>query len=142
MRSISRTALVTHSAERMFALVDDIETYPEFLPWCAGAEVHSRDNNIVEATLDLQRGQLKRSFRTRNINTPGTSIDIGLVGGPFDHLAGHWQFDPLGDVGSKVSLDMEFEFSNPAVDLMFGGIFESICDSLVDAFVERANSLE
>ncbi len=141
MRSISRSALVTHSADKMFALVDDIASYPEFLKWCTGATVHSREGNVVEATMDLTRGQLSRSFRTRNTNVPGESIEIGLVGGPFDHLAGQWRFESLGDAGSKVLLDMEFEFTNPAVDLVFGAIFESICDSLVDAFVQRADEL-
>lgn len=122
----------------MYALVADVEAYPKFLPWCSGVEVHSRSDDIVEASLELQRAGLKKRFRTRNVLTPERSISLQLVGGPFRHLSGGWQFTPLGDAGSKVALELEFEFDNKALDLMMGAFFEDTCNSLVEAFTERA----
>lgn len=141
MRRISRHALVTYPADKMFSLVDDIESYPEFLPWCGGAEVHYRKDNVVEATLELHRGSLSKSFRTRNTATNRQSIAMQLVDGPFRHLAGVWSFTQLGDSGSKVALELEFEFSSRLVDVMLGSFFEDTCNSLVDAFTQRANSI-
>lgn len=122
----------------MYALVADVESYPKFLPWCSGVEVHSRSDDIVEASLELQRAGLKKRFRTRNVLTPERSISLQLVGGPFRHLSGGWQFTPLGDAGTKVALELEFEFDNKALDLMMGAFFEDTCNSLVEAFTERA----
>jgi len=141
MRKVQRSALVQHSAGDMFSLVDDIESYPQFLPWCKSTEVHLRQGNVVEATLELHRGELSKKFRTRNTATDNSSIDMALVDGPFRHLAGRWAFTQLGDAGSKVQLDLEFEFSNSMVDVLFGGFFEETCNSLVDAFTQRADKV-
>lgn len=141
MRKVQRSALVSHSAKAMFSLVDDIEKYPDFLPWCSSAEVHSRTSDTVEATLELKRGDLSKHFRTLNTAIDGESIEMSLVEGPFRHLSGLWQFTRLGETGSKVSLHLEFEFSNPLVDLMFGPFFEDTCNSLVDAFTCRADAV-
>ncbi len=138
MRKVSRSALVPYSAAEMFVLVDDIESYPSFLPWCGGAVVHKRDGNIVEATLDLQRGGISKSFTTRNTLQQDRSIALALIGGPFKQLSGGWSFQQLGDSGSKVSLDLEFEFENPMTDVLLGSFFEEICNSLVDSFTRRA----
>ena len=141
MRKIQRSALVQHSAAQMFSLVDDIESYPQFLPWCKSTAVHLREENVVEATLELQRAELSKKFRTRNTATDCAAIDMELVNGPFRHLAGRWAFTQLGDSGSKVQLDLEFEFSNSVVDVVLGGFFEETCNSLVDAFTQRADSV-
>lgn len=141
MRSVQRSALVPHAAVDMFSLVDDIESYPQFLPWCKSSEVHTRQDNIVEATLELQRGGLSKKFRTRNTATENAAIEMALVDGPFSHLAGRWVFTQLGDSGSKVQLDLDFEFSNNAIDVLFGRFFEDTCNSLVDAFTQRADSV-
>ena len=125
----------------MFSLVDDIASYPEFLPWCGGAEVHYREGNVVEATLELRRGSLSKRFRTRNAATDRRTIAMQLVDGPFRHLAGDWSFTQLGDSGSKVELELEFEFSNRLIDAMLGSYFEDTCNSLVDAFTRRAESI-
>ena len=122
----------------MFALVDDIEAYPSFLPWCGNTVVHKREGDIVEATLDLQRGGISKSFTTRNTLQQDQSIGLALLGGPFKKLSGGWSFQALGDAGSKVSLDLEFEFENPVTDVVFGSFFEEICNSLVDSFTRRA----
>ncbi|MDX1517004.1 MAG: type II toxin-antitoxin system RatA family toxin [Woeseiaceae bacterium] len=141
MRQVHRSALVTHSAMDMFALVDDIDSYPQFLPWCRDAEVHSRRGDVVEATLTIHRAGLRKSFRTRNTNRPGEAIDVELHSGPFRRLDGGWRFTSLGDGGSRVALDLEFEFDNRMLDLAFGRVFEEICNSLVDAFTRRADEV-
>lgn len=141
MRRVSRSALVPHTAEHMFALVEDVDSYPEFLPWCNDVEVHSRQGNVVEATLELHRGKISRRFRTRNTMRPTEAMSLELVSGPFRHLSGGWEFLGLGDAGSKVSLHMEFEFDSRALDVLIGRYFEQICNALVDAFTQRANEI-
>ena len=119
MRKVSRSALVPHSASDMYALVADVESYPEFLPWCSDVEIHLREDNTVESTLELHRGGLKKRFRTRNQMQPESSMDLSLVGGPFRHLSGGWQFLQLGESGSKVELELEFHV--PEADLVGEG---------------------
>jgi len=138
MRSVSRTALVPYSADRMYALVDDVEAYPEFLPWCSGAKVLERDADHVVATLELRRAGLTKSFTTRNTLREGEAIELELVGGPFRELKGGWRFEPLGDAGCKVTLALEFEFDSRALDALLGLFFEETLNSLVDAFTQRA----
>ena len=141
MRKVSRSALVPFSAEDMYALVEDVDSYPTFLPWCSDVEVHYREGNVVEATLELHRGKLSKRFRTRNTLNPKESMELALVGGPFRHLSGGWRFQPLGESGSKVSLELEFEFDSRLLDMMIGAFFEDICNSLVDAFTQRAREV-
>jgi ribosome-associated toxin RatA of RatAB toxin-antitoxin module len=138
MHKVRRSALVPYMAEQMFALVEDVERYHDFLPWCTDAIVHFRDPTTVEATLELQRGPATRRFRTRNRFEAGKFMDIELVGGPFEHLSGGWRFAQLADRGSKVSLEMQFQFSSRIIDKVFGPYFEDTCNSLVDAFTRRA----
>jgi ribosome-associated toxin RatA of RatAB toxin-antitoxin module len=138
MRKVQRSALVPYSAREMFVLVDDVGSYPEFLPWCNDAEVHSRTDEVVEATLELHKGSVSNHFTTRNRRQEFEAIGIELVGGPFRHLSGGWRFTELGEQGCKVALDLEFEFSSFVVDMMFGAFFEDTCNSLVDAFTRRA----
>lgn len=141
MRNVSRSALVPYSAHQMYALVEDVVAYPEFLPWCIGAELHCRDAETIEASLEMQRGGIKKSFTTRNTLRPGIAMGIALVGGPFRHLAGDWQFEQLGEDGSKVSLQMEFEFESRVTDALFGRYFEDTCNSLIDSFTQRAHKI-
>ena len=122
----------------MFRLVDDVAAYPEFLPWCHSAEAHSRSDDTVEATLELRKGTVSKTFTTRNRRCEFTSMDLALVDGPFKYLSGGWRFTDLGEGGSKVSLELEFEFESRLVDMMFGPFFEEICNSLVEAFSKRA----
>jgi len=141
MRKVSRSALVPHSASEMFSLVDDIEAYPGFLPWCKSAVIHTRDADSVVASLELQRGGISKSFTTRNSLRKNQSIGLALVGGPFRHLSGGWEFRQLDDSGCKVSLDLEFEFESRVTDIVFGTFFEEVCNSLVDAFTRRAGDV-
>ena len=103
MRRVARSALVPYQAKEMFDLVDDVEAYPGFLPWCHRSEVLSRSDETVEATLELQKGAVSKTFSTRNTLQPGKAIDIALLGGPFRHLQGGWRFDQLGDDRSRLA---------------------------------------
>ena len=138
MRTVKKTALVTFTARQMFELVDDVDRYDEFLPWCTRSEVLNRTEETVDATLELQHGKINKTFTTRNSRTPFSVLKLELLNGPFSSLDGGWQFDELGEAGCKVTLDLRFEFESRVVDMMFGAFFESACDSLVDAFTRRA----
>ncbi len=122
----------------MFVLIDDVEAYPEFLPWCNDTEVHKRTDNVVDATLELHKGSLSNHFTTRNTRREFETIEIALIGGPFRVLQGGWRFTEIGEEGCKVTLELEFEFENKLIDMMFGAFFEDTCNSLVDAFTKRA----
>ena len=138
MRKVNRSALVPYSAAQMFALVKDVEAYPAFLPWCNDAEVHIRAEDFIEASLELHRGRVSKRFRTRNVLQENEFLGIELVGGPFRHMSGGWTFQQLGNAGSKVALELDFEFESRAVDVVFGRFFEHTCNTLVDSFTQRA----
>lgn len=141
MHRISRSALVPYTTAQMFALVDDVEAYPSFLPWCHDARIHRREPREVEASLELRRGGISRTFRTLNRLDPPASISLELVDGPFRRLAGEWSFRALSGDGSKVSLDLEFELESRVTDFLLGAFFEDVCNSLVDAFTRRAETV-
>jgi ribosome-associated toxin RatA of RatAB toxin-antitoxin module len=141
MRSVSRSALVPYTAGQMYALVADVESYPDFLPWCSGAEVLERGENHVVGRVEMRRAGLRKSFTTRNVLREGESIGMELVGGPFRHLEGEWRFEALGDAGSKVTLSLDFEFDSRALDALLGVFFEETLNSLVGAFTDRADSI-
>lgn len=138
MTIVSRSALVAYAASEMYALVDDIKTYPNFLPWCKTATILSRDEDEVRASIELARGGIQKSFTTCNRLQHNKMIEMRLVEGPFRHLEGFWRFDALGERACKVSLDMDFEFSNKLVGMAIGPVFNQIVNSLVDAFCARA----
>lgn len=141
MKKIEKSALVPHTPEQMFILVDDIDAYSAFLPWCSQSEVVERTAAEVKGQLAISYGQLNKSFVTRNLNTPHSQIEMQLVEGPFKHLKGLWLFTPLGNDGCKIELSMEFEFSNKLLDMTVGPVFGKLANSLVDAFTERATKI-
>jgi len=138
MTSISKSALVPYSPAEMFALVDAIEDYPDFLPWCSATRVLARDDGDVRASIALSKGGIKKTFTTRNRNQPDSLIEISLEEGPFKRLHGCWRFDPLGQDGCKVALELDFEFSSRALGLVVGPVFSQVANSLVDSFQKRA----
>jgi ribosome-associated toxin RatA of RatAB toxin-antitoxin module len=141
MTTINRSALVPYTPEQMFALVDDVLGYPDFLPWCKSAQVISRDEDEVVASLELAKGNVKKSFTTRNRLQAGKMIEMRLVDGPFKHLQGFWRFDSLKENACKVSLDLEYEFSSKIVAMAVGPVFNQVANTLVDAFIERAREV-
>jgi ribosome-associated toxin RatA of RatAB toxin-antitoxin module len=138
MREVDRNALVPFSAAQMFALVDDVPSYREFLPWCQESRELSRAEDEVVASLRVGFEALNTEFTTRNRLEPDSSISMTLENGPFSELQGQWNFEPVGAAGCQVSLKMQFEFANAAQDLLLGASFEKICNELIDAFIKRA----
>ena len=138
MVKVDRSALVPYTAKEMFALVNDIETYPDFLPWCTDAEVHSHEHDEVHASISFAVGGLTRSFATRNHYQVNKMIEMQLVEGPFSSMHGCWQFDSLGDAGCKISLHIEYDFSSRMVGMVVGPVFNQISNTLVDSFQQRA----
>ena len=122
----------------MYALINDIDRYPEFVPWCTAARVESRKETEVVATLTIKRGPLRAEFTTRNLLEPGKRVLMQFVSGPFRVLEGLWTLTPLGDLGCRVELEMRFEFANRVAGTLFAPLFEDTAASLVDAFVKRA----
>lgn len=150
MREVRRSALVTHSPAEMYALVNDVARYPEFVPWCKASQVLSASATSVTATLDIARAGLSLALTTRNELTVDERIDMALVAGPLKHFAGRWQFIAIrapGEQGAstvhgcRVELTVEYEFGNAALGLVLGPLFEASWDSLVDAFVRRAREV-
>ena len=126
----------------MYRLVDDIEAYPQFLPWCTASRVLYRDADEVRATIEFARAGIRKSFTTQNRLQKDKMIEIRLVEGPFHHLHGFWRFDPLRVDACKVSLDLDFEFSGQLVSRVIGPVFNQIANTLVDSFCKRAASLD
>ncbi|MGZ5006885.1 MAG: type II toxin-antitoxin system RatA family toxin, partial [Methylobacter sp.] len=129
------------SAQQMFDLVNDIEAYPEFLPWCSGSRIIKREDDIVEAELLISKGGFKKSFSTRNKIEQGRRMTVSLLNGPFSHLDGVWDFIPLREDASKISLDLEFEMSGKLASLAFGAVFNQICNTMVSSFTGRAKAI-
>jgi len=142
MNVIKRNALVSYSARQMFELVNSIEDYPRFLPWCSSSEIVSKTAKEIVASLEISWKGIHKTFTTKNELTPFTDIKISLVKGPLRHLEGTWKFHNLGaDEGCKVTLDLEFEFAGGLIDRFFEPIFNHIANSLVDAFCKRAREV-
>ncbi|MBF0470431.1 MAG: type II toxin-antitoxin system RatA family toxin [Gammaproteobacteria bacterium] len=141
MTSVNKSALVRHSVEKMYRLVSDVEGYPGFLPWCGGAEILSREEGMVVATVVISYGSLTKPFTTRNTLLPNESIEMVLEEGPFRSLHGIWRFHRLSDEASKIALDLEFEFSSRLVAATLGVVFNQITNTLVDAFVKKADEV-
>jgi len=139
MSVIARSALVSHSAEQMFALVSEIESYPRFLPWCDKARVVERGQGRAVASLRINFRGLKEEFTTENRERPDDRIDMKLVSGPFRSLEGIWRFTALSDRACKVELDLRYEFASALLDRVIGAVFDEIANSLVDAFAREAD---
>ena len=141
MQVVERSSLVTFTAAQMFALVNDVARYPEFLPWCVSARVE--DVSPVEriAALKVARGVLQTEFTTRNSLLQDSQIHMQLMHGPFRNLVGEWRFEPIGTRGSRVYFRVEFEFKNRLAAAAFNSVFEALCGTIVDAFVVRAQTM-
>lgn len=144
MTIINRSAIVPHTVEEMYQLVNAIEDYPKFIPWCHQTEIHSRDEDEVRATLHFEGGGFRKSFTTCNRLQQNKMIEIRLLNGPFKHLEGFWRFEPQSEGeedGCLVKLDLEFELANKLLVLAFGPFFNQVTNSLVDAFCKRADEV-
>jgi len=135
---VDRSALLPYTADEMYALVSDIITYPQFLPWCSGTEILSQQGEELAARIGFSVSGVNQSFTTRNRLQSGKEIAMQLVDGPFSQLEGRWRFEPLGDAGCKISLLLEYDFSSKMVSMVVGPVFNKIANTLVDAFQKRA----
>jgi ribosome-associated toxin RatA of RatAB toxin-antitoxin module len=138
MKRITRSAIVARSAEDSYALVEDIESYPGFLPWCLVAQVRERAPGRTVATLTVGVKGVRQAFTTENANRPGHSIEMRLLEGPFRRFAAAWRFTPLGAHAAKIEFHLEYEFANRLVARALEPLFEHIADSMVAAFARRA----
>lgn len=135
---INRYKIVPYSNSEMYELVNNVRAYPEFLPWCQSTEIIQHDTHTLMANVNMSIGKLKKSFTTENYMSPGESINMRLVKGPFKKLAGQWQFIKKSEESCEVALDMEFEFKNLLIKHAMGKAFNHILDTMVDAFSKRA----
>ena len=138
MAVVHKSVLLHYSAEQMFTLVDRVEDYPAFLPWCGGVEVRDRAADKLVAAIQISYHGVKQSFTTENSNTPPTQMTMKLVEGPFKHLDGTWKFTPLREDACKIEFDLHYEFSSKILERLIGPVFSKIADSFVDSFCKRA----
>lgn len=140
MPVVKKSRTVNYSCEQMFNLVNEVERYAEFLPYCAESMVHHRDEDEVQATLIIGAAGMSKSFTTRNRLQINKMIEIRLVDGPFSHLEGFWRFDEVEE-GCKISFDLEFEFAGRMFSMLLGPVFEQVTDKMVDSFCDRAKAI-
>ncbi|MFC3108837.1 type II toxin-antitoxin system RatA family toxin [Undibacterium arcticum] len=141
MAVVHKSVFLGYSAEQMFALVDKVEDYPKFLPWCGSVDVKQREENKLIATLAINYHGVKQSFTTENTNLPPTSMTMRLIEGPFKHLDGTWTFKPLREDACKIEFDLHYEFSNRLLEQIIGPVFGMIANSFVDSFCKRAETV-
>ncbi len=141
MAEVVKSVLVPYSAEEMFVLVDGVEQYPQFLPWCGGTELHLRDDATTEATIHIHYLQVKQHFSTRNAKRYPEEMHIRLKSGPFRKLEGSWRFRILAESACKIEFALHYEFSSTLLEKVFGSVFGMVTNSLVDAFVRRAEQV-
>lgn len=135
---VQRSAILPYSSEQMYAVINDVRSYPEFLNWCSAATVHRESSSTQVAELTIAYRKLAFSFSTENTLTQNENIQMQLVAGPFKDLSGHWALQSLGDSACKVSLQMGFTFDNPITHRLFAKVFQSVVSAQVDAFQKRA----
>jgi ribosome-associated toxin RatA of RatAB toxin-antitoxin module len=130
-----------YSAEQMFQLINDVIAYPQFLPDCSNSKIISQDESSVTASLLVSKAGLKKWFTTKNTLVSNQQVTLELVDGPFNKLQGHWLLTPLSEEACKVSLELEYEFSNRMFDLAFGRVFNHMTNNMVQAFTQRAKQV-
>ncbi|MGL4316911.1 MAG: type II toxin-antitoxin system RatA family toxin [Pseudomonas sp.] len=138
---IQRSALLPYPAQALYDLVNDVASYPQFLPWCSASEVLEESAESMRASLTVSKATLSQRFMTRNKLVPGKSIEMQLEEGPFSQLQGVWEFKALGDKACKISLDMTFDYAGPLVKATLGPLFTQAANTMVDAFCQRAKQL-
>jgi ribosome-associated toxin RatA of RatAB toxin-antitoxin module len=141
LKRVVRSAIVEHSAAAVYSLVEDVDSYPGFLPWCRGAQVLQRTPERTVATLVVGMRGIRQSFTTANANRPGERIDLQLVEGPFRRFSATWRFTPLDRHASRIEFSMGYEFSSKVLGKVLEPLFDQIADTMVEAFSRRADEL-
>ena len=140
MKSVNKSVLIWYSAQQMYTLVTDVAKYPEFLPWCDQARVIEEDAAGMTAEVGLAFSGVRQSFTTRNTHDTDRKLTMELVDGPFSSLVGHWEFQALAEDACKVLFTMEYAFSNRALEMVVGPVFNRIATSFIDSFTKRAQA--
>ena len=141
MAHVNKSVLVEFSPSQMFELVDRVEEYPLFLPWCGGTELLQRDNDTTIATLRIDFMGVKQSFTTENAKVPPLEMHINLQEGPFTHMQGHWKFKPLGNTACRIDFELKYSFSSSLLESVLSPVFNHIANTFVDSFVHRAEEV-
>ena len=139
MHTIKKTAIVFHPQIEMFNLVDQIENYPSFLPWCGSTQVIHRDSEITRATIEINFKGIKQSFTTENIKKSDQLMQIRLIDGPFKHLSGSWMFNKLDANSCQIELTLEYQFNNVLLETLISPVFNIIANTFIDEFIKEAN---
>ena len=138
MAQVNKSALVPFSAEQMYKLVEKVDDYHTFLPWCSDSKMLEHEGNVIVGTVTISKGGVNKAFTTKNTLHEYNLIDIDLVDGPFKKLQGFWRFDALKEDACKVSLELEYEFSSRLLGLVVGPVFNQVANTMVDSFVKQA----
>ncbi|TLU64835.1 type II toxin-antitoxin system RatA family toxin [Thalassotalea litorea] len=141
MPAINRSALVMHSAAEMFHLINDIPSYPKFLPGCKDAKIMAQDVNSMTASILVSKAGVEKWFTTKNALVENERISMSLLDGPFKRLTGDWLITPLSDSACKVSLQLDYEFSSKLIELAIGKAFNALTNNMVNAFTQRAKEV-
>jgi len=139
MAKVQKTVFVPHTSEQMFILVDDVNHYTQFLPWCGGVDVHEQNDSTTIATIHINYHGLKQHFTTENSKVKPSSMKMQLKSGPFKQFDGLWQFTPLNDEACKIEFRLNYEFSSLLLEKIIAPVFSHIADTFVDSFVKRAD---
>jgi ribosome-associated toxin RatA of RatAB toxin-antitoxin module len=141
MALVQKSVLVGYSAQRMYALVDEVERYPEFLPWCGGTELEHRDGEVTRASIQIDYRGIRQTFKTENRTQAPELIQIRLVSGPFHTLDGTWRFTALAPEACRIDFQLHYEFASRLLERLVGPVFHYIANGFVDAFLKRAERL-
>ncbi|HZZ93064.1 MAG TPA: type II toxin-antitoxin system RatA family toxin [Usitatibacter sp.] len=141
MPTVRKSALVSHRPEAMFELVEDVEQYPRFLPWCASTEVYERTPQVTRARLDIAYGGLRTHITTRNTKDPPHGMTLEFVDGPFERFRAQWRFVALGDTGCRVEFSLDYDLASAPLRALLGPLFGHVADTMVERFIERADAL-
>ena len=139
MYNIHKSAIVLHPAANMFKLVDEVENYPKFLPWCGSTQVIYRDSEITRASIEINFKGIKQSFTTENVKKSDHLMQIRLIDGPFRHLSGSWLFKKLDENSCQIELTLEYQFSNFLLETLISPVFNIIANTFIDEFIKEAN---
>jgi ribosome-associated toxin RatA of RatAB toxin-antitoxin module len=141
MALVEKSVLIEYSSAQMYALVENVAAYPEFLPWCGGTEILEKQDHLTRAAIVIDFRGIKQRFSTQNRADPPNLIEMTLVDGPFRQLDGSWRFKALGNEACKIEFRLHYEFSSKLLEKIFGPVFHFIASTFVDAFVKRARQL-
>ena len=140
MHKIHKSAIVLHPAQKMFQLVDSVENYPQFLPWCGSTQIIERDNEKTIASIEINYKGIRQTFTTENTKKQNQEMIIKLIDGPFKWMSGKWIFKNLDKDSCQIELKLEYEFSNVILEKLISPVFNMIANTFIDEFIKEANS--